>query len=99
MRPSPSAQSSQITSKEPRPRGSAKGVDARRQTMKELTDPSGGALDIAPVLRVFLRSGLPRAVRTQKRSSIQILKRLPELLLRVHHNRPVPGNRLAQRLA
>ena len=34
-----------------------KGADARRQTMNELTDSSGGALDIAPVSRVFLGSG------------------------------------------
>ncbi|HEY6987542.1 MAG TPA: hypothetical protein VH369_04115 [Bryobacteraceae bacterium] len=36
-------------------RRSAKGADARRQTKKELTDTSGGALDIAPVLRVFFK--------------------------------------------
>jgi len=34
--------------------GRAKGTDARRQTMKELADSSGGALDAAPVLRAFL---------------------------------------------
>jgi len=30
--------------------------------MKEFTDSSGGALDIAPVLRVFLRSGLKKPI-------------------------------------
>jgi hypothetical protein len=34
---------------------SAKGADARRQTLKELARSLGGALDIAPVLRVFLK--------------------------------------------
>jgi hypothetical protein len=34
---------------------SAKGADARRQAGKELTCPLGGALDTAPVLRVFLK--------------------------------------------
>jgi hypothetical protein len=33
---------------------SAKGADARRQTVKELAGPSGGVLDAATVLRVFL---------------------------------------------
>ncbi len=42
---------------EPRPPGSAKGADARRQTTNELAGSSGGTLDTAPVLRVFLRSG------------------------------------------
>src|SRR5690349_8683491 len=37
-------------------RGSAKGADARRQTMKELTNSSGSVLDTAPVLRVFFKS-------------------------------------------
>jgi len=40
---------------------SAKDADARRRTMKELTDPSGGALDTAPALRVFLGCGLADA--------------------------------------
>ena len=40
---------------------SAKGADARRRTMKELTDSSGGALDTAPVLRVFFGSELAGA--------------------------------------
>ena len=35
--------------------GSAKGADARRQTTKELARSLGGALDTAPVLRVFVR--------------------------------------------
>jgi len=34
---------------------SAKGADARRQTTEELARSSGGALDVATVLRVFLR--------------------------------------------
>jgi len=42
-------------------KGSAKGADARRRTMNELTDSSGGALDTAPVLRVFLGSELASA--------------------------------------
>jgi len=47
---------------------SAKGADARRRTMKELTDSSGGALDTAPVLRVFLKSakGADARRRTMK---------------------------------
>jgi hypothetical protein len=32
-----------------------KGADARHQTVKELANPSDGALDTATVLRVFLR--------------------------------------------
>ena len=32
---------------------SAKGADTRRQTAKEFLKPLGGALDTAPVLRVF----------------------------------------------
>jgi hypothetical protein len=36
---------------------SAKGADARRQTIQELICPLGGALDTAPVLREFLKSG------------------------------------------
>jgi hypothetical protein len=32
---------------------SAKGADARRQTVEELANPSGGALDTVPVLRGF----------------------------------------------
>jgi hypothetical protein len=38
---------------------SAKGADARRQTIGELASSSGGALDTATVLRVFLKSGVP----------------------------------------
>jgi hypothetical protein len=34
---------------------SANGADVRQQTVKELANPSGGALDTATVLRVFLR--------------------------------------------
>src|ERR1017187_5111597 len=37
--------------------------------------------------------------RIQKRSFIQLLERLPKLLLRVHHNRAVPGDGLFKRLA
>jgi hypothetical protein len=33
-----------------------KSAAARRQTPKELVDPSGGALDTMPVLREFLKS-------------------------------------------
>ena len=35
---------------------SAKGADARHQSAKELAGCSGGALDTATVLRVFLKS-------------------------------------------
>ncbi len=41
---------------------SAKGANARRQTMKEHTGSLGGALDIAPVLRVFLKSESARSI-------------------------------------
>ena len=34
---------------------SAKGADARHQSTKELACPSGGALDTAAVLRLFLK--------------------------------------------
>jgi tRNA(adenine34) deaminase len=36
---------------------SAKGADARHQTMEKLASSSGGALDTAPVLREFLKAG------------------------------------------
>jgi hypothetical protein len=35
---------------------SAKGADARRQTMEELAGPLGGALDSVPVLRDPLKT-------------------------------------------
>src|ERR1700685_4192551 len=35
----------------------------------------------------------------QKCPFLQFRKRLPQLLLRIHHNRPVPCDRLSQRLA
>jgi hypothetical protein len=35
---------------------SAKGADARRQTMEELASPWGGALDTATVLREILKN-------------------------------------------
>ena len=38
-------------------------------------------------------------LRFQKRPFLQLLKRIPQLFLRVHHDWPVPCHRLLQRLA
>ena len=37
--------------------------------------------------------------RLQKRPLLQLLERIPQLFLRVHHDWPVPGHRFLQRLA
>ena len=60
---------------------SAKGGAARRQTVKELADTSGGALDTATVLRVFLSSPLTVAAGSSdsgKRLDSFLHERLPE---------------------
>src|SRR5262245_21627083 len=46
-----------------------------------------------------LRRGRDLDCLLQKRSLFEVLKSLPELLLRVHNDRPVPCNGLLQRLS
>src|SRR5262249_26978910 len=48
---------------------------------------------------VLLRARCALLLRLQECSLVQLSERLAQLLLRVHHNRPVPGHRLFQRLA
>src|SRR6516165_6505328 len=56
------------------------------------------ALPRSPMERRNRRRGATRLL-LQKRPLLQLLKRLLKLLLRVHHDRSVPGDRLLKRLA
>jgi hypothetical protein len=59
---------------------SAKGADARRQTVEELASPSGGAFDTATVLRVFLRKIADIEVNLESRFRAK-RQMLPDILL------------------